>query len=57
MFFVTFTIYHHDEMYTDVFGASPKQEVVTNVEQSLEIILYGIKGSKWVDLLPADDML
>lgn len=40
--------------YTEVFGAPPRREVVTDVEQSLEYVLYGVKGSKWVDLLPEE---
>jgi hypothetical protein len=42
--------------YSEVFGTRPRQEVVTDVEQSLEYILYGIQGEKWVDLLPQDTL-
>jgi hypothetical protein len=40
--------------YTQAFGQPPKKEVAYDAPQSLEYILYGLKGQRWSSLMPTD---
>jgi len=40
---------------TGAFGLKPHQEVAFDAPQSLEYILYGVNGQRWLSVLPVDD--
>mmetsp|Transcript_92051 Transcript_92051/g.168722 ORF Transcript_92051/g.168722 Transcript_92051/m.168722 type:complete len:748 (+) Transcript_92051:73-2316(+) len=42
------------DAYTSVFGQAPYREVAFNAPQSLEYILYGLKGRRWSSLMPVE---
>jgi len=41
--------------YTQAFGQAPHKEVAFDAPQSLEYIVYGLKGQHWSSLMPMDD--
>jgi spermidine synthase len=40
--------------YAQVFGQAPRKEVVLDVPQALQYMLYGLQGQRWSSLLPAE---